>query len=113
MGCKRQGRKRSGDKENSLNEKNMKKFMDPTGELDASERRPLPRLESLKSKTVGLLDISKPRGNIFLDSLETKLRESNVLVKRFSKPTFTRVAPMSLKDEITRTCDAVIEALAD
>jgi len=62
---------------------------------------------------VGLLDISKARGDIFLDRLESKLVESGVTVKRYTKPTFTRVAPVDLKQLISTQCDVVIEALAD
>ena len=47
--------------------------LDPTGELVPAERSLLPRPASLEGKTVGLLDISKPRGNVFLDRLEERL----------------------------------------
>jgi hypothetical protein len=60
-----------------------------------------------------LLDISKARGDIFLDEVESLLTERGLTVKRFKKPTFARVAPTELKQEISTQCDAVIEALAD
>jgi hypothetical protein len=41
------------------------------------------------------------------------LRKRGAAVQRFSKPTFTRVAPRDLKQEIATQCHAVIEALAD
>jgi hypothetical protein len=34
-------------------------------------------------------------------------------VLRFQKPTFTKPAPVDLRQEIATRCDAVIEALAD
>ena len=34
-------------------------------------------------------------------------------VIRYAKPTFARVAPVDLKQEITTQCNVVIEALAD
>ena len=60
-----------------------------------------------------MLDISKPRGNVFLDALEELLIQSGADVKRFVKPTFTKPAPVDLRHEIASQCDAVIEALAD
>ncbi len=88
-------------------------LLDPTAELSASSRELLPRPESLKGKTVGLLDISKARGDVFLSRIEEKLRDVGAEVIRYAKPTFARVAPVDLKQEITTQCNVVIEALAD
>ncbi len=88
-------------------------LLDPTGERATAKRERLPRLDSLDGKTVGLLDISKPRGDLFLDHLEGRLRERGAEVKRYRKPTFTKPAPVDLRQEIATQCDAVIEALAD
>ena len=68
---------------------------------------------SLAGKTVGLLDISKPRGDVFLDRIEERLAEMDVTVKRYRKPTFTRVAPTELKQQIAGEVDLVVEGLAD
>jgi hypothetical protein len=87
--------------------------LDPTGERTVETRERLVRPSSLDGKTVGLLDISKPRGNIFLDRLEERLTEMGVRVERFAKPTFTKPAPIDLRHEIATQCDLVIEALAD
>ena len=62
---------------------------------------------------VGLLDISKPRGDVFLDRLEALLTEAGARVNRYRKPTFTKPAPVDLRHEIATQCDVVIEALAD
>ena len=88
-------------------------LLDPTGERNPAARPRLPRLASLDGRTVGLLDISKPRGDLFLDRVEERLRESGATVLRFRKPTFTKPAPVDLRQEIASRCDAVIEALAD
>ena len=88
-------------------------LLDPTSESTAAKRQPLPRPKSLDGLTVGLLDISKARGDVFLDRLESKLVENGVTVERYAKPTFTRVAPVDLKQLISTQCDVVIEALAD
>ncbi len=88
-------------------------LLDPTSESAPKKRQRLPRPKSLDGLTVGLLDISKARGDVFLDRLESKLVENGVTVERYAKPTFTRVAPVDLKQLISTQCDVVIEALAD
>ncbi len=87
--------------------------LDPTGESAPQTRQRVARPESLQGLTVGLLDISKPRGDIFLDRVESKLLEMGAKVNRYRKPTFTKPAPVDLRHEIASQCDAVIEALAD
>ena len=91
----------------------MTTVLDPTGELAPETRERVTRPESLNGLTVGLLDISRPRGNVFLDRVEEKLTTLGATVKRFAKPTFTKPAPVDLRHEIATSCDAVIEALAD
>jgi hypothetical protein len=88
-------------------------LLDPTGELVPASRQRLPRPPSLQDKTVGLLDIGKARGNVFLDRVEELLVQRGVRVKRFAKPTFTKPAPVDLRHEIAISCDVIIEALAD
>ncbi len=85
--------------------------LDPTAERDPAGR-PLAARDRAP-KTVALLDIRKPRGDVFLDELETLLRERGIQVLREAKPTFTKPAPADLRREIADRCDAVIEALAD
>ena len=92
----------------------MSRFLlDPTSERTVLERALLPCPESLAGKTVGLLDISKPRGDVFLNRLEQRLTELGATVRRYRKPTFTKPAPVDLRQEIAAQCQVVIEALAD
>lgn len=91
----------------------MSTLLDPTSERQPAQREALPRPSSLREKRVALLDISKPRGDIFLDHLEARLGEMGVDARRYIKPTFTRVAPADLKHQIASECDVAIEALAD
>jgi len=88
-------------------------LLDPTSERAPAARARAPRLGSLEQVRVALLDISKPRGNVFLDRIEARLRERGAEVVRFSKPTFTKPAPTDLRHDIAEHCGAVIEALAD
>jgi hypothetical protein len=87
--------------------------LDPTDERAAAERAPLPRPASLDGPRVGLLDISKPRGDVFLDRLEELLAERGVRTRRYRKPTYAKPMPPDLRREIAAECDVVIEALAD
>jgi hypothetical protein len=68
---------------------------------------------SVQGKVVALLDISKPRGDVFLNRVEEKLKAAGATVRRYSKPTFTRPAPTALRQQIADECDLVLEALAD
>lgn len=87
--------------------------LDPTAETAPLGRTRRPRPVSLEGLTIGLLDISKPRGDVFLDRLEARLTERGHKVARYAKPTFTKPAPVDLRQEIAMHCDVVIEALAD
>lgn len=87
--------------------------LDPTNERKPATRALLDRPADVRGLTVGLLDISKPRGNVFLDRIEQKLSALGATVIRYSKPTFTKPAPVDLRHEIATQCNVVIEALAD
>ncbi len=91
-------------------------LIDPRAESTRERRQAAPRLASLKGKTIGLLDISKPGGSFFLDHLERLLteREGVAGIVRATKPTFTKPAPDEIIERFVNVrCDAVIEALAD
>ncbi len=86
-------------------------ILDPTPEREGSG---LPLAAPMgKGARIALLDIRKPRGDVFLDELERLLVERGHAVERTMKPTFTKPAPPDVRREIAQRCDAVIEALAD
>ena len=87
--------------------------LDPTSESAPATRTRLARRSSLSGETIGLLDISKPRGDVFLDEIERQLIERGAIVRRYKKPTFSKPAPVDLRHEIATQCTLVIEALAD
>lgn len=89
-------------------------ILDPTSETTPGGR-PLAvrRLEPGTHATIALLDIRKPRGDVFLDELEQLLAGRGHTIVRTAKPTFTKPAPPDVRAEIAQNCDAVIEALAD
>ncbi len=89
-------------------------LVNPLNETLAQPATPAPRLAALHGKTIALLDISKPGGNVFLDRIEHLLKERHGVagVLREMKPTFAKPAPQGVLEKI-RSADAVIEALAD
>jgi hypothetical protein len=92
----------------------MTTILDPTDERVPIRRALTARPEQITG-TVGLLNITKPRGDVLIDRLEVRLRERlpNVEFRRYSKPTFTKPAPNDLRQQIKEECGFVIEALAD
>lgn len=91
----------------------MTTILDPTGERSVTARPRLSRPEKLDGLRIGLLDIAKSKGDIFLDRVEQRLTERGLEVKRYAKPTNTRPAPTSLCQQISSEVDVVIEALSD
>ena len=63
----------------------MAVILDPTDERVPVERQLTPRAGEITGN-VALLDITKPRGNVLIDQLESRLNE------RLPKVTFTRYA---------------------
>ena len=89
-------------------------LVSPMNETSVEPAAAAPRLAGLSGKTIALLDISKPGGSVFLNRIESVLRERYGVagVIREMKPTFAKPAPASVIEKI-RGADAVIEALAD
>ena len=93
----------------------MPKLYDPTAAPKQAPAALAARLPDLRDKTVGLLDISKAKGNFFLDRVEEMLTahfQPRAIIRRM-KPTFARPAPEDIRQELAQKCDVLIEALAD
>lgn len=88
-------------------------LLDPTAERSSAEREILPRPASLTGKTIGLLDISKARGAVFLKRLGELMAAEGLTVRYYEKPTFARVAPIELYQRMAMETQVVVEALAD
>ncbi len=91
----------------------MTVLLDPTSEQSPASRERLVRPDRLEGLTVGLLDISKPRGDVFLDRLDERLTQRGIVVKRYMKPTVAKPAPVPLSQQIGMEVNLVIEGLAD
>ena len=89
-------------------------LVNPMNERPLEAAAVAPRLSGLEGRTIGLLDISKPGGSIFLDRVEHLLKERHGVsrVIRAMKPTFAKPGPQDTMEAI-RQADGVIEALAD
>ncbi len=92
----------------------MTTILDPTDERVPVTRQLAARSAQL-SGVLAMLDIAKPRGNVLLDQLEARLkaRAPGIEVVRYTKPTFTKPAPDTLRNEIREKADLVVEGLAD
>ena len=91
-------------------------LVSPLDETARPRRSPAERLPSLEGTSVGLLDISKPGGSVFLDRLEQRLVDDHGVkhVVRDAKPTFAKPAPEDVINRLRQAgVQAVIEALAD
>jgi len=91
----------------------MTTILDPTAERSVATRQRLARPENIDGMRIGLLDIAKTKGDIFLDRVEHQLTERGFSVTRYAKPTNTRPAPTALSQQIAGEVDLVIEALSD
>ncbi len=90
-------------------------LLDPSAEREPTARRLAERLPAgdAAGQRIALLDIRKPRGDVFLDELELLLAQRGYEVERTAKTTFAKPAASDLRREIAKRCGAVIEALAD
>jgi hypothetical protein len=89
-------------------------ILDPTDERAPIGRRLATRPVRLEGP-LGIIDITKARGDVFCDEVERLLHERlpDVEIIRLRKPTFTKPAPADLREEVGERCRAVIQALAD
>ena len=88
-------------------------ILDPTSERSPILRPRPPRPERLEGLRIGILDIAKPRGDVFLRRLGERLEERGFAFRHYAKPTNTRVAPLELRQQIATEVDLVIEGLSD
>lgn len=88
-------------------------LLDPTGEHSVPTRKQSARPKSLDGLTIGILDIGKARGDVFLNQLATRLGERGIQVKRYAKPTPSRLVATDTRQRMTTEVQAAIIGLAD
>jgi len=89
-------------------------LLNPIGYGGKAQKSLAPRLASLQGKTIALVDIGFPNSNVFLDRIETLLKERYgvTTVVRHAKPSPTRMAKPEVRKDILSRCHGVIEAVS-
>ncbi len=90
-------------------------LLDPTNGAGSVARAPLPLLESIAGKRIGLLDNSKTNVAALLGRIgQALVRDHGAaeLVMR-TKLIYSRIAPAELLDDLAANCDAVVTAIGD
>lgn len=88
-------------------------LLDPTGEHHVVTRRKAPRPRSLDGITVGVLDIGKLRGDVYLDRIAELLDERSIAVERYRKPGPGKLVSAEVKSRMLSDVKAVVIGLAD
>jgi hypothetical protein len=88
-------------------------YVSPFDERHRELHPAAPRAASLEGATVVLLDISKRRGDEFLDHIETRLHERGARTIREAKRIFSMPAEPELIRRIANRGDLTVEGLAD
>ena len=91
----------------------MIKMLDPRAPVNPKDLPLMPRLETLESRVIGILDNGQSNSTPMFQELARLIRErfdpAEVLLK--TKPTHMQGAPDAMLDEFARSCDAVITGL--
>jgi hypothetical protein len=88
-------------------------LLDPTGEHRPPVRTHAARPKSLEGITVGILDIGKARGDVYLNRLDERLTKAGIAVKRYAKPTPSRLVAPEVKQRMLSEVQAAVIGLAD
>lgn len=88
-------------------------LLDPTGEHTIPARKQAAKPKSLEGITIGILDIGKARGDVFLNRLDERLTEKGFKVKRYAKPTPSRLVATDTKQKMLSEVQAAVIGLAD
>jgi len=91
----------------------MSWMRDPTAETSPVKRPRRAPPKSLEGLTIGLFDIGKTRSDEFLNQVEKRFTERGLKVKRFGKPTNSKVATDEILQKVATEADAVLIALSD
>ena len=88
-------------------------LLDPTGEHMVAARKQAAKPHSLDGITIGILDIGKARGDVFLNRLDERLSEKGIKVKRYAKSTPSRLVAPDTKQKMLSEVQAAVIGLAD
>jgi hypothetical protein len=89
------------------------RFLDPRATVSLKELPPVPGLDTLEGKVIGIIDNGQANSTDMFKALASLLYERcdtrEVLLK--TKPTHMQGAPKAIMEEILSRCDAVITGL--
>ena len=88
-------------------------YVSPFDERRRAAQPLAPRPVSLEGKQIALLDITKRRGDEFLDRIEELLQSRGALTFRVVKEIFSKPASPELVRRIADRGDLAVEGLAD
>jgi hypothetical protein len=86
---------------------------DPTAETSSLKRARRAPPASLAGLTVGLFDIGKTRSDEFFNQVEKRFVERGLKVKRYGKPTNSKVATPENVQKVADEADVVVIGLSD
>ena len=89
------------------------RFLDPRAAVNPKERAPVPGLDTLEGKVIGIIDNGQANSTDMFKELAGLLQERfhtrEILFK--TKPTHMQGAPKPIMEDILNRCDAVITGL--
>ena len=88
-------------------------LLDPTGEHQVAARAKAAKPATLDAATVGILDIGKARGDVFLDRVAARLKERGIAVQRYAKPGPNRPAVLATQQRMRDETQVAVIGLAD
>jgi hypothetical protein len=88
-------------------------LLDPTGEHEVVARKKPAKPAKLDGITVGVLDIGKLRGDVFLDRFAKRLGDRGIAVKRYAKPGPSRPAVIETRQRMLAETQVAVIGLAD
>ena len=88
-------------------------LLNPTGEHRVTARKKAPKPVTLEGITVGVLDIGKLPGDVFLDRIAERLGERGIAVKRYAKPGPNRPAVLETRQRMQAETQVAVIGLAD
>ena len=89
------------------------KFLDPRATVNPQERAPVPGLDSLEGKVIGIIDNGQANSTTMFQELARLIQEkfnTREVIFR-TKPTHMQGAPEPIMEEMVNRCDAVITGL--
>jgi hypothetical protein len=89
------------------------KMLDPRVKINPSDRPPIPGLDTLEGKIIGIIDNGQSNSTAMFQELvkllEDRCRPAEVIFR--TKPTHMQGAPAGIMEEVVGRCDAVITGL--